>query len=120
MVQVCLTAGLLPALILCLERRRPTNDEEVATVAADYVIFMHRSRAAAAARLTRFVHAMKEHNVVPNLDNNVDEADAIEALGCTLSNFPGRTEPEVGKLFIHHLLICHHAPDFAPPHSAHK
>ena len=98
MVSICRTAGFCEEQLLALDCPHPLDQTEMATVATDDVIFIHDDERAAHKRLDEFDRAMVSHDVERNTTKDINAAEQILALGCTLGNDPPWVEPEITKL----------------------
>ena len=98
-VSVLTFSGFDEESIICDTHPLPLHQEELAIVATDDVVFVHRDKEAALARVTSFDAALEE-NRIPRATQKDETARAdIVALGCELSSSPPCAHADTKKLW---------------------
>ena len=94
-----LSTGFAEDHIVCDTNPFPEDQRELAVVAADDVIFIHRDRAEALSRLDRYDAAMLEHGMQKAAEKDVNAMSSTVALGCELTSKPPEANPDTRKLW---------------------
>ena len=97
-VSCCIKAGVSEESIVALDHEAPADQSEVAFVATDDILLIHRCRSRAKATLDKLGAVMIDHGMPGNVDKNVDMESSIVGLGCELSSSPALCEPARDKL----------------------
>ena len=98
-VGTLLSTGFLEHNIICDTKPFPFDQRELAVVATDDVIFIHRARFDALRRLDQYDAAMSAHGTQKAAAKDVNAASAATALGCELTSDPPEAHPNTQKLW---------------------
>ena len=98
-VGTLLSTGFPEDHIVCDTEPFPVDQRELAVVATDDVIFIHRDQEEALDRLSQYDAAMYKHGIQQATDKDVNAAGATVALGCELTSRPAEANPDTKKLW---------------------
>ena len=99
-VNVLVTTGLDEDKTICDTEPLPLCQRELAVVATDDVIFIHRDKEEGRERLHRFDQALKDHGIPRAQHKDENAQPDVVALGCELSSSPPRADPDSVKLWL--------------------
>ena len=98
-VGALLTTGFAEDHIVCDTEPSPGDQRELAVVATDDVIFIHRDRIEALTRLSEYDAAMRTNGIQQATDKDVNATSATVALGCELTARPAEANPDTKQLW---------------------
>ena len=98
-LQCCKRAGVKVEAVLSRDHPPPLNQQELALVATDDVILIHRDREKGLSRLARLDLEFARAGLPKNGSKDVSVQDQVTGLGCDLSALPPFVEPAGPKLF---------------------
>jgi hypothetical protein len=101
---VLLQTGFPEAAIICDSEELPSDDAELAVIATDDTLFLHRDPIAAAARLEAFDAALAASGIPRAVEKDISLASRMTGLGCEISASPPLVSPDAAKL--HWLLLA--------------
>ena len=99
-MSVLVTTGLREDNIICDTEPLPLCQQELAVVATDDVVFIHRDKEKGLSRLSDFDKALENHGIPRARHKDENTQSNIVALGCELSSSPPRADPDSSKLWL--------------------
>ena len=97
-VGALLSTGFCEENIVCDSHPFPYDQRELAVVATDDVIFIHRHHDDAIARLGQYDVAMEAHGIQKAVLKDVNALDTTTALGCELTSMPPEAHPDAKRV----------------------